>query len=299
MNTRYGLLLGAMALAGYGCTNNQPGLADGNEVTGQTGLAINSAVDTTGGTDVRFMQYGIERIACEAGEKFDALNRTVRVELTSMMLPGGIPAFDNSPLDKNSAHPFADQFEVVPAGCYNVTALPLDAAANNSKDCAAAFSNGVQVDDGLTTEIFMISQCKGTPTGALDATVALNRPPQLVNLTFSPSKYISQGQKTTVCATAVDPNGDPLEFEWTQIDGNSCGAKVVSDAQVDAGTIECVDIDPMDVGSYLFNVKIYDLLHDENGKLIRFETWLQEHGYPNDSHASLRFPVYVGAGEEH
>jgi hypothetical protein len=28
--------------------------------------------------------------------------------------------------------------------------------------------------------------------------------------------------------------------------------------------------------------------------LIRIETWLKDHGYPNTSHDSLRFPVYAG-----
>jgi hypothetical protein len=294
----YVFLGAATALALAGCMDNSEG-TDGNGTndahTGKTGMALQAAVDSTGGTDVALMEYGITRIACQAGDKFDPLSRQVRVSLTDMLLPGGVPQWENSPLDKNSAHPFADDFEVVPAGCYDITAAPLAADASASQDCAAAFSNGVQVQDGLTTDVFMISQCRGVPTGAVDSTVALNRPPQLLQLTFSPSKYIQAGQKTTVCATATDPNGDPIQFAWSEINGAQCGEKVISDAKKDNDSTECVDIAPMEAGSYLFEVGIYDLLHDENGKLIRFEDWLKAHGYPNTSHASLRFPVYVGA----
>jgi hypothetical protein len=297
MKARSYLLLCGAAVAFAGCMDGRSEKSEGNEPqTGETGLAIQAAVNTGGGTDVAYLEYGIDRVACVADESFEPLKRTIRVELSTMLLPGGIPAWENSPLDKSSKHPFADHFEVLPAGCYNVQATPLAGNASVSQDCAAAFMNDVEVDDGLTTEIFMISQCKGIPTGAIDSVVALNRPPTLLNLTFTPSKFIASGQKTTVCATATDPNGDPLEFQWDQIGGSLCGADVVSDSKLAGSTTECVDIEPMEAGDYLFDVRIYDLLHNEdNNKLIRFETWLSEHGYPNTSHASLRFPVYVGA----
>jgi len=211
-----------------------------------------------------------------------------------MMLPGGIPAWENSPLDKASEHPFADHFEALPAGCYDVTATPLSANGTASTECAAGFANDVGVFDGLTTEIFMISQCKGEEVGAIDSVVALNRPPTLVSLEYSPSKFIHAGSKTTVCVTATDPDGDPLKVEWDQIGGSLCGATVISSDINASGITQCADIAPMEAGDYLFDVRIYDLLHDENNKLTTFEAWLKLHGYPNTSHDSLRFPVYAG-----
>lgn len=296
MKVQLYVLCGA-ALAFGGCMDQgQKGNNGSNqEQTGQTGMAIASAVDTTQGTDVALIEYQIDRIACEAGEKFDALSRRISVRLEDMLLPGGVSAWENSPLDKGSKHPFADHFEVLPAGCYDVVATPEAADQALSKDCAAAFSNGVQVNDGLTTEVFLISQCKGSPVGALDSVIALNKPPQLTQLTFTPSKFITQGQKTTVCATATDANNDPLQFAWVQLGGAMCGATVISNQNQNGGTTECVDIEPMKAGSYEFEVQIYDLVHDQSGALIRIEDWLKQHGYPNTSHASLRFPVYVGA----
>ena len=266
--------------------------------TGETGLAISTAANAGDKTDVALMKYSIDRIACEDGEKIDALNRTITVRLENMMLPGGIEAFQNSPLDKNSAHPFADHFEVVPAGCYNITAIPLDKNGDNSTDCAAAFAKGVKVLDGDTTEVFLISQCKGTAVGAVDTTVALNQPPTLLNLTYHPSKFISAGDKDIICVTAEDPNGDPVVFSWAQASGSACDTpRVLTSQREGNNTTECAQISPMNAGSYAFEVKIYDMLRDENNNLVPFEQWLRDHGYPNDSHDSLRFPLYVGAAQ--
>jgi hypothetical protein len=68
------------------------------------------------------------------------------------MLPG---RFDNSPLDKNSAHPFADLFELLPVGCYDVTVAPLDAKSNPSTDCATVIAQDVEVRASNTTEVFL------------------------------------------------------------------------------------------------------------------------------------------------
>jgi hypothetical protein len=295
MMSKISLLFGATyALAGCVEGQRQPNDRTQDSHLGETGLAIGVVVDTSSDMDVAFMQYGIKRVACVAGEEFEPLSRNIRVDLEAMLLPGGIPAWENSPLDKSSEHQFADHFEVLPAGCFDVTAAPLTAAGTASGDCATAFTNDVAVLDGFTTEIFMISQCKGEEVGAIDAVVALNRPPNLVDLTFNPSKFIHAGTKTTVCVTATDPDGDPLQIEWDQIGGGLCGATVVSSSINASGATQCADIAPTEAGNYLFEVRIFDMLHNEVNKLVRIEQWLKDHGYPNTSHDSLRFPVYAG-----
>ena len=288
------LFAGTLILAA--CKEGQPLPDDGTygSHVGETGIALGVVVDTSTELDVVFMDYGITRVACVAGEEFEPLSRDIRVNLEKMLLPGGSPAWENSPLDMNSEHQFADHFEVLPAGCYDVKATPLAGNGSASAECAAAFANDVTVLDGRTTEVFMISQCKGEAVGALDSVVALNRPPTLQDLDFKPSKFIQAGGKTTVCATATDPDGDPLEIEWDQIGGSLCGEKVVSSSINASGLTQCVDIAPTEAGDYLFEVRIYDMLHDEHNTLIRIEAWLKAHGYPNKSHDSLRFPVYAG-----
>lgn len=298
MKPRAYLLFGS-ALTFLGCTVQGPGgktdTGGGPEsVPGETGIALSAVVGADNTTDVAFIEYGIDRVACIAGEQFDPVHRATRVELESMMLPGGIPAWENSPLDRNSQHQFADHFEVLPAGCYDVTASPLASSGDASADCSAAIDNDVAVDDGYTTEIFLITQCKGAPAGSIDAVAALNQPPELTGLTFTPSKFIKAGGKVTVCATANDPNGDPLDFGWDQIGGSLCGDTVISTKKEGNDTTQCVDLTPPEAGDYLFQIKVYDMIHDENNKLVRVEDWLKAHGYPNSSHDALRFPVYVG-----
>jgi len=293
MKLHYTMSFGlALALAGCLATNEKS-RTEGSQ-TGETGLAISAAANIGDKTDVALMRYSIDRIACADGDKFDALNRTITVRLEKMMLPGGIPAFDNSALDQSSAHPFADHFEVVPAGCYNINATPLTEEGDKSADCASARAQGIQVIDGDTTEVFLISQCKGTAVGAVDTTVALNQPPTIEQITYNPSKFITLGDRDVVCVTASDPNGDPVEVGWDQVGDQICDTPLVISSQKDGdSTTECVQLNPMEAGGYWFEVKIYDLLHDEYGSLILFEQWLRAHGYPNDSHDSLRFPLYV------
>jgi len=283
-----------LALALAGCIGAREGSGTEGSRTGETGLAISAAANVGDKTDVALMQYSIDRIPCEDGAKVDPLNRTVTVPLENMMLPGGIPAFENSPLDQTSAHPFADHFEIVPAGCYNINATPLTKDGDISADCAAAWAQGVEVLDGETTEVFLISQCKGSAAGAVDTTVAFNRPPSLERLNYNPSKFINQGDTEVICVTASDPNGDPIKFTWSQVGDAVCDTPVViADHRNGNSTTECVELVPKDPGSFWFEVKIYDLLYDEKNDLIAYEQWLRAHGYPNDSHDSLRFPLYV------
>jgi hypothetical protein len=276
-----------------GCLGTQEKSGEEGTHSGETGLAIAAAANTGGDTDVGKMQYSISRIACADGEEIKALNRTITVKLETMMLPGGISAFENSPLDKNSAHPFADHFVVLPAGCYNLDALPLTNDGKPSEDCAPAWAKGISVEDGETTEVFLISQCKGAAVGALDTVVALNRPPTLEQVNYIPSKFISVGDTGTICVTANDPNGDPVEFAWENVGPVCDQPRVVANDQGGNSTTQCVALNATMAGSFMFEVKIYDLLHAEGGTLIRFEQWLREAGYPNDSHDSLRLPLYV------
>jgi len=287
-----------LALLLAGCLGTQGKSGEGSH-SGETGLAIAVAANTGGQTDIAQMRYSIDRVACADGEKIDALNRTITVKLESMMLPGGIEAFENSALDENSEHPFADDFEVLPAGCYNIDAMPLTKDGAESTDCAPAWARGIEVVDGATSEVALISQCKGAAVGALDTLVAFNRPPTLELVKYMPSKFISEGDTDVICATANDPNGDPVEFSWTNV-GPACDKPiVVANDTAGKSTTQCVSLTATMAGSFMFEVSIYDLLHDETGKLIRFETWLRDHGYPNASHDSLRLPLYVAANPGH
>ena len=292
MKLHHAMPLGFACLL-VGCLGTQEKSVEEGAHTGETGLAIAAAANTGGETDVAKMQYSINRIACAEGQDIKPLSRTITVKLESMMLPGGIPAFENGPLDKSSAHPFSDHFEVVPAGCYNIDATPLTKDGEKSEDCAPAWAKGIWVLDGETTEVVLISQCRGAAVGAVDTIVALNQPPALEQVSYHPSKFISVGDTDTICVTASDPNGDPVEFTWTNVGPVCDNPIVVASDQGGKSATQCVALNATMAGAFMFEVQIYDLLHDERGEMIRFEQWLRDHGYPNDSHDSLRLPLYV------
>jgi hypothetical protein len=295
-----GYFFAGSALLVCGCVADQADRVAGSAADEETGLAIMAVVAADPEIDVAYLQYSITRVPCSAGEQIEPLTREVRAEL----LQGGIPPLGDNPLFADaSRHQFADHFEVVPAGCYDVTATPLAEDTTVSADCGQARRNGIRVEDGLTTEVVLLSQCTGPAVGALDAAVAFNQPPQLLNLTYSPSKFVTTGSAATVCAIAADPNGDPIEFEWSQVGGAMIGEPAPAPDQsppeeIPDSTSECVSITPDQAGSYDFEVRVFDLLRDETGQLVRFEVVLAQLGSPNASRDSLRFPLHASLADD-
>ncbi len=297
----------ATTVVATGCTDTSSDTVQTDSgAYGSRGLALTT--DFLGGTDVAGMRYKIEK--CGGGEVLSADH-----DLEDLQLPGGIWAFENKPFDEDSQHIFADHFVMLPAGCYDVKVTPLTKYGKPSKDCASAYAQDVTVVDQLTTEILLVSQCQGPERGALDVVGALNHPPVIMSLKYGDSKFMTcdeNGKTETVfCAKASDPDSDPLEFEWSQVGGPPVkyGPSVISHETGDGWEKECVKVKlPYGSGAYEFMLKVYDMFHSEytngvepNGAgqngvspLIRAETWFALNGYGEvDSHAKLRFPLYV------
>ena len=292
------LCVGGLALASCSSDGSVVAATDapapanrGDYPAGVTGMAISHTVDPD--TDVMRVRYEITRVACTAGEEFEPLTRNAESAIHDFDLPGDVTDFQTGPIDATGTHQFADHYEVLPVGCYDVNAQPLMEGGVNSEDCASAFANGVEVEDGMTTEVFLVSQCKGAELGGLDAVLALNKPPQVDQLTFAPSKFVQAGQASMVCATASDPNGDPMEIEWIQVSGQGATPAEASSEQQNGTITECVNITPSKPGTSWYEVRIYDLFRGANGELTRVETWLRDEGYPNDSHDSLKFTIHA------
>lgn len=102
---------------------------------------------------------------------------------------------------------------VLPAGNYRACATPLADTAP-STICARAEAP-VTVVAGQTTEVLLISQCTGNPTGAVGATVALNDPPQITAVAAAPGRSITVCDSAALSASAIDPDGDALTFTWS------------------------------------------------------------------------------------
>jgi hypothetical protein len=219
----------------------------------------------------------------------------VRIEtqrdLEDILLPGGHPGFEDRPFDADSEHLFADAFQVVPAGCYDVVSQPLTAEGEPSSDCAPASESGVQVTDGQTTEIMLINQCGNDGIGALDAIAVLNHAPQLVDVRYEPSKFTC-GDSTRICVTATDPDNDPLQLVATGPD--DVAFELLPAEQGEDGFVQCVEVTVPQPGEYTIDLTVYDLMYDAEGNQITIESALDNGLTSNDT---LAVPVHAMDGE--
>ena len=271
------LVVGAMGVMYVtGCEK----AADGKNISTSTTSALTARAELPGGDDVAKVQFTIQPVDCTAGTPTGtAIMQSVKID--DQLIPGNT-GLANNPLDQNSAHSFADLFTIVPAGCYDVTTVPLQADDSPSKLCALAFKNGVVVVQGQTTEIFLINQCVGTDPGAIDVISALNHPPILDNVKFADSKFAC-GQPSQVCLVGHDVDGDPLQFFLT-----ADGCDVTPNPQ----DPQCFSLNCRSFGSHALVASVYDMIW-RNGQLIRIEDWLTAEGYPTPSHGQLQFHIYV------
>lgn len=285
----------AMLLVATGCgpahdDPDDPSPAD----TDSTGVAL--TVDFVGGTDVAGFDYTIRK--CESAQGAEIVAEKSK-DLEDLSLPGMIPEFENDPFDERSTHLFADAFFSLSPGCYDIEATPVDSSGQPSQDCEAASDSEVVVVDGETTETLVISQCDGEQTGGLDVVATLNHPPRIEEVEFD--KYAAECGQTEVCATAYDPDGDPMEFEWKQVGGPKLATPIRS-ADAKKSTCPepcsfedyddyvrnnepvkaCVEFQLGEVGDYKFKLSVFDLLWID-GELERFP----------DSSTKFKFPVYA------
>jgi hypothetical protein len=252
-------------------------------------------MDVLAPTDIAAMQITVERVSCE-GEEFEPGTWTAVKTLEDFFLPGDIPAFINQPFDEDSVHIFADHYFLLPAGCYDAEIVPLAENREPSELCYAARKTHIEVYDGLTSEVLLISQCIGPARGGLDVVAAVNHPPTIIDHTFNPSKFVSECEAVEICTTAIDPDADPLEFTWEQTGGPGLllGPTVSSMALNEDGSVtQCVVISTGEVDNYEFLVTVFDLGYDEDGQITRMEALLAEQEEAYESRDTLEFPVYA------
>ncbi|RVU44844.1 hypothetical protein EA187_09905 [Lujinxingia sediminis] len=274
---KWGLVVAAGCLASCGVLQ-EPG--PGGE---RGGASMELTVDITGGSDVSGFLFEIERCGGN-GERIEA-----RRSLEDLRIPGMIPTLEDNPLDRSSAHLFSDFFTVAEPGCYDIRVQPLQANGEPSTQCYEGRATSVQVRAKQTTEVLIMSQCEADHTGTLDVIAALNQPPVIVSMEYSPSKFIFECEEVEVCVTARDVNADPMRFEFEQVGGQALymGPELVREEQDGELARACMKAAPLWNGTYEFRVRVYDMVH-ENGELVRMEDFV---GRP--SHAEMVFPVHT------
>jgi hypothetical protein len=118
------------------------------------------------------------------------------------------------------AHPVTDLFFVLEPGSFRICGTPISdlMKGTSSATCAAAQTDAMVMAEG-TTEVELVSQCKGAPRGGLDVLATLNRPPVITQLDLLPSKLVLVGNDVDMVVTADDPDVDFLTFAFSQIAG--------------------------------------------------------------------------------
>ena len=277
-------VLPLFGLAIMACAN--PGQDADDQLATRT-MALTAAV--ADGFDVDRVQYSITRVPCMAGDTFDAFSYAAEVPLLASHLgdfdPGVVAGVPGS-----SDHMFADLYQVLESGCYDVAVTPLEADGMASDVCRSAYVNGVSVQDDLTTEVLLLMQCDGAETGGLDTIAAFNRAPTLLGLTYSPSKFVDGCEEVTVCATATDPDLDPIVFEWADVSGSGITMTPQPTELNGVEGTQCVTLTTGGAQAHDLSVTVYDTI---GLGAERIEGWLAAQGYPSDSHDTLAFPLYV------
>ncbi len=275
-------LAAALAVTTLACSSDTVAPSDAEADSGLT-VGVQSLADD----DVSQFRFRVETCGGDHVE-------TATTSLEDMMLPGGIGKFENEPFDADSAHKFADQYFTLDAGCYRVTATPLD-DADTRVDACTKESKEVTVEDGETTEITLISQCDGPPRGGLDVISSINHPPEVESVEYSPGKFVACPETVEICVDVSDPDGDPLRTEWELLAGPSPlpELEVTYSETTDGVLRECVEFQP-DSEAWTFSFTAWDQLR-VGGELVDFETHYENEGQPKDSRDSIEFPLY---GEE-
>jgi hypothetical protein len=126
-----------------------------------------------------------------------------------------------------AGHAFASAQLVVAPGTYRVCATPL-AGEKPSLDCAPTDAVAT-VTAEHSTEVMLVAQCLGDPSGGLTPVVSLNKPPRVQQVTADPSTYVTVCDTLELDALATDPEGDALSYAWAVLEGSSAAHLAGSD----------------------------------------------------------------------
>lgn len=217
MGTSMVLGLGGVCLVGFtsGCSS-QP-LDRGDQPHGILRAAIELGASAQDVTAVRF-----DLVPADSGCDAPAL-ATQTAPLEAELAPATVSGA------QGEEHRFASGLFTVAPGVYRACATPLRAESTASELCAAA-SEEVSVAAEQASQLTLVSQCQGDPTGGVEVAVTLNNPPQITAVAVTESTYITVCESARLAVTAADPDGDALSYDWSIVSGPGGGTVIPSQA---------------------------------------------------------------------
>lgn len=198
--------IGGVLLGGFTLSCGSQPIEEPDDGVGSLRAAIEIGPSTHDVTAVRF-----DLVLADSGCDAPAL-ATLTVPLEAELAPASVLG------GETTSHHFASGLFTVAPGDYRACATPLRADSNASDECAQA-SELATVAAEQATQLTLVSQCRGTPTGGLDVAVAFNDPPQITAVTVTPSTFITVCESASLAVTAEDPNGDALSYDWSVVSG--------------------------------------------------------------------------------
>ena len=222
------------------------------------------------------------------------------------------------PLAEGSQHFYTNPTTALPLGRYDVEAWAIDEQGEIIDDCSRAVAQAVGGTWVNELEFLLLIQCDDAvgiaqhvgdlervlfvidgfiaPDTELFPVPAINFAPRIETVAVNPSTILECPATVQLCATVVEPDRDPVAFDWLQIEGpKPLSGPMEIGFEEDAGvTEECVEYQlPDQDGHYVFALEVFDQLV-EDGEPINIETWYQREGYGDiESHdrATVSFDV--------
>ena len=236
------------------------------------------------------------------------------------LLPGQF--FRDLPLADGSQRNFVYYPTALLLAPYDVEARAIDEQGEVIDECSRPVTS---VDAGLfdVVRVFFVIQCDHEvgmaqqvrddgqgqvaiarvpdddfiPDFGIELTITFNYAPIIETVEVEPSTTQKCPATTQICATVVEPDRDPVAFEWTQIEGPEplAGPRETRFEEVE-GVIEyCVEYDLADQDAhYRFALDVFDQFV-ENETPINIEAWYRQQDFgeieSRDS-ATVRFDVH-------
>lgn len=177
---------------------------------------------------------------------------------------GWAAASIDGPGTSGGGHHVADCLFVVAAGTWTIASI--DVIGDDGAPlacCSSRYVARIEVTEAETTEVAAELVCDAPGNGAIDIYGWLDRPPIIVALAMTPTKFVPGCTPVSLAATAADPDGDPIWYAWEVIDAPAApetwSLSWVGDRATFLATV---------AGTYQLRLTVVEPVHDLQATLV-------------------------------